>query len=208
MNRKTKYIRDAILQTVQAEQSPRLGVVEVEQKINIGRRSIVTAGDGTEEVQMHNASGLEFRLVLAEDAEDALLVHSLMVTGVQVRDKRSDGQCMARKLEPRPERRMPSFFICTSLLVLDPGLLHARSCLGTRLSQHISLEALPERDLYNLVIARRVINLGGVNNAASNSVKFYPVAALQKAGVLSSVQGREPIGKNPIFSMCDIPLSR
>jgi len=90
MNRKTEYIRDAILQTVQAEQSLRLGLVAVEQKINIGRRSVVTTGDGTEQVQVQNASGLQVRLMLAKDPEDALLVHSLMVTGVQVCDKGSE----------------------------------------------------------------------------------------------------------------------
>ncbi len=68
-------------------------------------------------------------------------------------------------------------------------------------SQHISLEALLKRGLYNLVIARRVINLRRANNATSNGVNFYPITVLQKAGVFSSVQCCQPVGKNPVFSM-------
>ncbi len=69
-----KYFCYTILKAVGA-QNVALRLVEVEQEVYVGDGCVVTAGHGTEESQMQEAGGLEFRFVLAESGEDAFLIH-------------------------------------------------------------------------------------------------------------------------------------
>jgi len=87
MNIGLQQIREPVLHTNNRNQIMFVGIVQVGENIDIGFCRRFPAYNRAEQSQVQYPSSLELKLVLANDAEDALLIHSTILSELAVGSK-------------------------------------------------------------------------------------------------------------------------